>query len=101
MQTIQRTITILLPDAAELRNTLIAFQSVQNFLSPLCYNHGKLLGALQLQREHYHAVKGVLSSQMTIMAMRLVAGAYVSARKFYQRRLAAEQKRKAHYESKG
>ena len=74
---------------------------VQNRLSPVCYNHGKPLGALQLQREQYPAVKGVLNSQMTIMAMRLVSGAYVAARKSYQRQLAAEQNRKARYERKG
>ncbi len=98
---IQRTITIRLPDDQDLRDTLARFQALQNQLSPLCYNGGKAVGALQLQREHYHAVKGVLSSQMTIMAMRLVSGAYVAAKKGHQRRLKAEARRKAKYERKG
>lgn len=98
---IQRTITIRLPDDPDLRDTLAKFQALQNQLSPLCFNDGNIIGALQLQREQYHAVKGTLSSQMTIMAMRLVSGAYVAARKGHQRRLKAEARRKAKYERKG
>ena len=101
MLTVQRTVTILLADAPALRETLTAFQSVQNRLSPLCWNAGKTIGALQLQRERYHEVKGQLSSQMTIMAMRLVSGAYVSQARNYKRRLAQEAARKARGERKG
>jgi IS605 OrfB family transposase len=98
---IQRTITILLPNDDDLRATVRAFQSVQNLLSPLCFNEGNLLRAQALQRAHYLAVKGAVSSQMTITAMRLVSGAYASARAGYRRRLAREAKRQARCAQKG
>jgi putative transposase len=77
---VQRTITILLPDDRELRQTLDACQQVQQRLSPLCYNDGKPLGAIALQRAAYQGVKGHVSSQMTISAIRLVASAYATAK---------------------
>lgn len=78
---IQRTITIILPDDADLRATLTAFQLVQHQLSPMCYNDGQPLAALDVQRRAYHDLKGTLNSQMTITAIRLVAGAYISAKR--------------------
>jgi putative transposase len=57
--------------------------------------------AVELQRAVYHEVKGTLSSQMTITALRMVAGAYASAKRNRARRLRAEAKRKARYEAKG
>jgi len=77
---ITRTITILLPDDANLRATLTAFQQVQQQLSPLCYHDGEPLGALALHRAGYRQVCGVLNSQMTCSAIRLTAGAYVAAK---------------------
>ena len=79
MQT-QRTITIVLPDDPDLRATLDAFQQVQQRVSPVAFNGGQPLKAVPLQRACYHQVKGVLNSQMTITALRLVAGAYASAK---------------------
>lgn len=49
-------------------------------MSPVCYNDGKPLGALALQRVAYHVVKGRVSAQMTCSAIRLVSAAYVAAR---------------------
>jgi IS605 OrfB family transposase len=77
---IKRTVTILLPEDPDLLATVKAFQQVQQALSVLCYNKGKPLGAIALQRECYNSVKGKLSAQMTISAIRIVAGAYKSAR---------------------
>lgn len=77
---IQRTITITLADDPDLRATLAAFQGVQQRISVACYNSGVPLSALELQRRVYQEVKGTVSSQMTITAIRLVAGAYASAR---------------------
>src|SRR5215469_18882494 len=77
---IQRTVTILLPDDADLRATVAAFQHVQQQLSEPCYNNGQPLGALALQRACYHRVKGTLDAQMTISAIRVVSSAYASAR---------------------
>ena len=77
---IQRALTILLPDDSDIRQTVLAFQHVQQELSAPCYNAGHPLGPLALQRQCYHQVKGMLNAQMTISAMRLTAGAYASAR---------------------
>src|SRR5215469_12205939 len=97
----QRTITILLSDDANLRATLTAFCAVQNAVSEAAFNGGKPLRAVELQRVVYEQVKGTLSSQMTISALRLVAGAYASAKRHYARRVRAEAKRKARYETRG
>ena len=59
------------------------------------------LARVELQRVVYEQVKGTLSSQMTITALRLVAGAYASAKRNYARRVRAEAKRKARREAKG
>jgi putative transposase len=98
---IQRTITIVLPNDADLRTTLGVFCSLQNAVSEVAFNGGKPLRAVELQRVVYEWVKGTLSSQMTITALRLVAGAYASAKRNYSRRVQAEAKRKARYEAKG
>jgi putative transposase len=78
---IQRTITVILPHNPDLKATLDAFQCVQQTLSPVCYNDGTPLNALALHRAMYDQVKGTLNSQLTCTAIRLVAGAYVSAKK--------------------
>ena len=98
---IQRTITIFLPDDADVRATLAVFRSVQNAVSEVAFNGGKPLRAVELQRVVYEQVKGTLSSQMTITALRLVAGAYASAKRNYARRIRAEARRKARCEAKG
>jgi putative transposase len=77
---IQRTITIIIEPDNHLEQTLTAFQAVQQTLSEPCYNDGKPLSALALQRLMYHSVKGTLLAQMTISAIRTVAGAYQSAK---------------------
>lgn len=77
---IQRTITVLLADDPDLRATLAASQQVQQQLSPVCYNNGKPLGTLALHHVAYRTVAGLLNSQMTCSAIRLVAAAYVAAR---------------------
>jgi IS605 OrfB family transposase len=91
---VQRTVTILLPDDAYLRSTLDAFRNVQNSVSAAAFNGGKPLGAVELQRAVYQDVKGTLSSQMTITALRVVAGAYAAARRNRTRRVRAEARRK-------
>ena len=98
---LQRTVTILLPDDSDLRRTLAAFTEVQQAVSAACFAGGEPLGAIGLQRLVYHQVKGRLNSQMTISALRLVAGAYASARKGRARRLRLEAARKARCVRKG
>src|SRR5579883_2565279 len=77
---ITRTITILLPLDGDVRATLLAFQQVQQQLSPVCYNNGSPLGALALHRACYRDVAGTVSSQLTCTAIRLTAGAYATAK---------------------
>lgn len=77
---IQRTLTIKIEYDSDLANTLSAFREVQHALSETCYNNGNPLNAVALQRACYHSIKGTLNAQMTISAMRLVAGAYHAAK---------------------
>src|SRR5689334_3909259 len=77
---IKRSVTILLPDDSDLRVTVAAFQRVQQALSEPCYNNGQPLSAIALHRAMYLNVVGTLNSQMTCSAIRLTAGAYVSAK---------------------
>jgi hypothetical protein len=70
-------------------------------VSEVAFNGAKPLRTVELQRAVYDQVKGTLSSQMTITALRLVAGAYASAKRNYARRMQAEAKRKARCEAKG
>jgi IS605 OrfB family transposase len=80
MRTVQRCLTILPADDADLRATVEASCIVRQALSPVCFNDGDNLSAIKLQRATYHAVKGTLSAQMTCSAIRSVAAAYQSAR---------------------
>jgi len=98
---IKRTVTIKLPDDADLRATLTAFRDVQNAVSVDAFNDGQPLAAVPLQRVVYDRVKGTLNSQMTITALRLVVGAYTSALKGHARRVKAEARRKKRCASKG
>jgi IS605 OrfB family transposase len=93
-------VTIRLPSDPDLRTTLGAFQAVQNAITKDAFNHGKPISAVELQRRVYIRVKGTLSSQMTITALRLVVGAYASALRNRKRRLRLEAKRRKRYESK-
>jgi IS605 OrfB family transposase len=77
---IQRTISIVMAEDPDLRATLAAFQCLKQRLSASCYNDGQPLPALALHRAMYSSVKGVLSSQLTCTAIRLVAGAYAGAK---------------------
>jgi IS605 OrfB family transposase len=79
MPTVQRCLTILLADDADLRATVEASRAIRQALSPVCFNSGDTLSALELQRAAYHSVKGTLSAQMTCSAIRSVAAAYQSA----------------------
>jgi len=77
---IQRTISIVIQPDNDLERTIEAFREVQQRLSESGYNDGNPLKAITLQRAMYHQVKGTLNAQMTISAIRTVAGAYQSAK---------------------
>src|SRR5574344_7032 len=78
---VQKALHVVIEPDPDLRETLDAFTAVCNHISPTAYNSGKPLNALRLHKAEYHAVKGVVSSQLTCTAIRLTAGAYVVARK--------------------
>ena len=78
---VQRTLTVILLDDADVRATLHAVNAVKQALSPVCFNDGTPLGALPLHQAAYEAVKGTVSSQLTISAIRVVAAAYASAKR--------------------
>lgn len=101
MMQVQRTITILLPEDADVRATLAAFVHVQSGISELAFNNGKPLSAMELHRACYHDIKGTLNSQMTCTALRIVVGAYTAAAKNRKNRVAKEAKRKAKHERLG
>ncbi len=69
-----------MPNDDDLRATMLAFQQVQQQLSPVCFNNGEPLRALALHHACYLQVVGALNSQMTCSAIRLTAGAYASAK---------------------
>jgi putative transposase len=98
---VQRTITVALPEDAGLRATLAAFRAVQNAVTEDAFNAGTLISAVELQRRVYRRVRGRLSSQLTITALRLVVGAYASAARNRKRRLRLEARRKQRYAAKG
>jgi putative transposase len=79
----------------------MAFQRVQKEISPICFNDGKRLSALQLHNIVYKNVSGSVNSQMTCSAIRLVVGTYASQESNYRRRLKLEKKRKERCERKG
>jgi hypothetical protein len=54
---------------------------VQNAVSEVAFNGGDPVRAVELQRADYEQTKGKLSSQMAISPLRLVAGAYASAKR--------------------
>jgi IS605 OrfB family transposase len=77
---IKRTVTILLPDDRDLRETVAAFQRVHQNLAEAAYNTGEPLSAIALHHAMYTHVVGILNTQMTCSAIRLTAGAYASAK---------------------
>lgn len=76
----QRTITVILEDDSDLRDTLAASRQLKSRLSAPCFNNGKPLGFMALHRQEYRNVCGSLNSQMTQSAMRQVAAAYTAAK---------------------
>jgi IS605 OrfB family transposase len=77
---IQRNIPIILEKSAYLLETVEEFNRYQKSVSAECFNEGKPKSALALHKAVYHSKKSILCSQMKCTAIRLVAGAYVSAK---------------------
>ena len=77
---IQRSVPIILEKSDDLLKTVEEFNRYQKSISKDCFNEGKSQSALSLHKEVYHTVKSPLSAQMRCSAIRLVAGAYSSAK---------------------
>lgn len=71
------TIPVIIDNDEDISKTVALFKSIEQSVSGVCYNGGdKPLNAVQLQRKTYQIIKGQISSQMTLTALRCVAGAY-------------------------
>src|SRR3989304_5048104 len=77
---IQRSIPITIERSESLLATVDEFDRYQKEISEICFNDGSPINALSLHKEVYHSTESSLCSQMKCSAIRLVAGAYASAK---------------------
>ena len=77
---IQRSIPIILERSDDLLTTVEEFNRYQKNISVEAFNEGTPKNALSLHKSVYHSAKSTLNSQMRCSAIRLVAGAYASAK---------------------
>ena len=77
---IQRTIPITLEKSSDLIETIEEFNRYQKEISPECFCEGSTKNALSLHKSVYHTIESSLTSQLKCTAIRLVAGAYASAK---------------------
>jgi putative transposase len=77
---IQRTIPIIIEKCQALLDTVIEFNRFQKAISPIAFNGGKPLSAIELQKQTYHIVPTTLRSQMKCSAIRLTSSSYSSAK---------------------
>lgn len=77
---IQRSIPITIEKSADLIETIEEFNRFQKNISADCFNEGTHKNALNLHKSVYHSTKSKLTSQLKCSAIRLVAGAYQSAK---------------------
>lgn len=77
---IQRSIPITLEKSCDLLKTIEEFNQYQKEISHSCFNEGCPKNALSLHKSVYHTIESSLTSQLKCTAIRLVAGAYASAK---------------------
>lgn len=77
---IQRSIPITIERSCDLLKTIEEFNRYQKEISPTCFNKGDSKNALSLHKSIYHTVESSLTSQLKCTAIRLVAGAYATAK---------------------
>jgi len=77
---IKRTIPIILETSPDISATVKEFNRYQRTISPIAFNAGKPLGAIELQRIVYHQIPTTLSSQLRCSAIRLTTAAYSAAK---------------------
>jgi IS605 OrfB family transposase len=77
---IQRTIPIILDKNTLVDATVLEFNRYQQTISPICFNSGKPLRALELHHAVYYKVQTTLTSQMCCNAIRTTAAAYAAAK---------------------
>ena len=77
---IKRTIPILIEDLPALRDLVAEYNRYQREISPIAFNGGDVLSAVDLHHRVYHHVPTTLTSQMRCSAIRSVIAAYTSAK---------------------
>jgi putative transposase len=77
---IQRSMPIILERSEDLLATVEEFNRYQKEISREAFNNQSPRSALNLHKEVYHKIESTLNSQMRCSAIRLVAGAYASAK---------------------
>lgn len=77
---IRRTIPIILDKNALVDDTVLEFNRYQKAVSPVCFNGGKPLRALELHHAVYYKTLTTLTSQMRCNAIRATAAAYAGAK---------------------
>jgi putative transposase len=77
---IQRTIPITIEKSYDLLETIEEFNQYQKGISGDCFSEGSPKNALSLHKSVYHTIESSLTSQLKCTAIRLVAGAYASAK---------------------
>ena len=77
---IKRTIPIIVNDTPALKALVKEYNRYQRTISPIAFNDGDVLSAVDLHNAVYHHVPAELSAQMKCSAIRSVIGAYTSAR---------------------
>jgi len=77
---IKRSIPIILEKSHAVLDTVEEFNRYQKSISESCFNEGSPRNALALHKEVYNTEASSLNSQMRCSSIRLVAGAYQSAK---------------------
>jgi len=77
---IKRTIPIILNYNSLVDATVVEFNRYQRVISPVGFNEGKPLRALDLHHAVYHQTPTELTSQMWCSAIRTTAAAYAAAK---------------------
>ena len=78
---ITRTIPIVVKGVTPVVDLVKEYNRFQREISPIAFNEGKPLSAVDLHKKVYYPVESTLPSQMKCSAIRNVSGAYSSAKR--------------------
>lgn len=77
---IKRTIPIIIEEIQEIKELVSEFTRYKQVISPIAFNDGKILSAVELHNTVYHHIDNKLNAQMRCSAIRSVIAAYTSAK---------------------